>query len=94
MKPSNRVAALCIAAAAASASSYAKDHREERSDERHQASQLQVVPVSAKAGEPGYGWRYFSDVREGRAAVISPDGDYYYSHGQGLELVFKGSGAP
>ena len=46
-----------------------------------------------RAGEPGHGWQYFSDVRRHRAVVISPDGDYYYSRGKGLELVFKASGS-
>ena len=93
MKPSKIGAALCIAAAAASVSSYAKEHRKERSDERNHSSQMQVIAVTAKAGEPGHGWQYFSDVRSGRAVVISPSGDYCYSHGKGLQLVFKGSGA-
>jgi hypothetical protein len=93
MKTSNIGAALCIAAAAASASSYAKQHRKERSDDRNHASQMQVIAVTAKAGEPGHGWQYFSDARRARAVVISPSGDYYYSHGEGLQLVFKGNRA-
>ena len=32
-------------------------------------------------------------ARRHRAVVISPDGDYYYSRGKGLELVYKGAGA-
>ncbi len=45
--------------------------------------------MSPKIGEPGHGWRYFSDAREARAVVISPSGDYYYSRGEGLQLVLK-----
>lgn len=93
MKSSNIGAALCIAAAATGVSSYAGEHRKERSADRHRASQMQVIAVTAKAGEPGHGWQYFSDARRGHAVVISPGGDYYYSHGEGLQLVFKGSGA-
>ena len=50
---------------------------------------MQVVAVSPKAGEPGHGWQYFSDARKARAVVISPNGDYYYSRGDGLQLVYK-----
>ena len=38
-------------------------------------------------GEPGYGWRYFSDPAAGRAVVISPQGEYFVSRGKGLTLV-------
>jgi hypothetical protein len=54
---------------------------------------MRAVAITAKAGEPGHGWRYFSDARRSRAVVISPSGDYYYSHGEGLQLVFKASAA-
>ena len=35
--------------------------------------------------------RYFfsEEVRKARAVVISPNGDYYYSRGHGLQLVYK-----
>lgn len=85
--------ALCLAAATASFSSYAGDHRKASRDTRHAESAMQLVAVDARAGEPGHGWQYFSDVRRHRAVVISPDGDYYYSRGKGLELVYKGAGA-
>lgn len=84
-------AALCLAAAVASISSYAGDHRKAPRDHRHHGSAMQVVTVAANPGEPGHGWQYFSDARRGRAVVISPDGDYYYSHGEGLALAYKAS---
>ncbi|MBS0434727.1 MAG: hypothetical protein JSR75_07520 [Proteobacteria bacterium] len=85
--------ALCLAAATASFSSYAGDHRKASRDTRHADSAMQVVAIEAREGEPGHGWQYFSDVRRHRAVVISPGGDYYYSRGKGLELVYKGAGA-
>ena len=93
MKLSNVGVALCIAAAATGVSSYAGEHRKEPRDNRPHASHMQVVAFAAKVGEPGHGWQYFSDSRRSRAVVISPSGDYYYSHGEGLQLVFKSSGA-
>jgi hypothetical protein len=93
MNLSNIGVALCVAAAATAVSSYAGEHRKESRDNRRHATQMQVIAVSASAGEPGHGWQYFSDPRTSRAVVISPSGDYYYSHGAGLQLVFKGSGA-
>lgn len=48
---------------------------------------MQVVEHAAARGEPGEGWRYFSDVQARRAVVISPEGDYYFSRGKGLRLV-------
>lgn len=48
---------------------------------------MQAVPTGAGAGEPGHGWRYFSDPAACRAVVISPQGEYYYSRGEGLGLV-------
>ncbi|WP_298827116.1 hypothetical protein [uncultured Piscinibacter sp.] len=85
--------ALCLAAAVTGVSSYAGEHRKELRDKRHQASNMQAIAVAAKPGEPAHGWQYFSDARRNRAVVISPSGDYYYSDGEGLELVFKASRA-
>jgi len=93
MNLSNIGVALCIAAAVTSISAYAGDHRKESRDDRHHASAMQAVTVAAKVGEPGHRWRYFSDSLRNRAVVISPSGDYYYSRGKGLELVFKASAA-
>ena len=93
MNLSNIGLALCLAAAVTGVSSYAGEHRKASRDKHHQASNMQAVAVAAKSGEPAHGWQYFSDARKGRAVVISPTGDYYYSHGEGLELVFKASRA-
>ena len=84
--------ALCLAAAMTS-TSYAGDHRKESRNDRHHGSAMQAVTVAAKAGEPGHGWQFFSDSRRDRSVVISPSGDYYYGHGEGLEIVFKASSA-
>lgn len=48
---------------------------------------MKAVPHSASPEAPGHGWRYFSDPTTRRAVVISPQGDYYYSRGQGLRWV-------
>ncbi len=48
---------------------------------------MQAVSIGAGAGEPGHGWRYFSDPAACRAVVINPQGEYYYSRGEGLGLV-------
>ena len=50
---------------------------------------MQAVAVATSSGQPGHGWRYFIDARKHRALVISPEGDYVYSRGKGLDLVFK-----
>jgi hypothetical protein len=84
-------AALCLAAATVSASAFADEHRKTARENRQQGSDMQAVPVAAKDGEPGHDWRYFSDARMSRAIVISPGGDYYYSQGAGLEVVYRAS---
>lgn len=48
---------------------------------------MQVVANNAAPNTPGYGWRYFSDPVTRRAVVISPQGDYYYSRGKGLQWI-------
>jgi len=86
--------ALCLAAGMVSFSSHAGDeHRKASRDDRRLGSGMQAVAVAAQAGEPGHGWQYFRDARGGRAVVISPHGDYYYSRGKGLALVYKASAA-
>lgn len=67
--------------------------RDESTGNRHATPEMQPVAIGAKLGEPGHGWRYFTDEREGRAVVISPNGNYYYSDGEGLKLVFTPSEA-
>ncbi len=48
---------------------------------------MQVVANNAAPNTPAYGWRYFTDPVARRAVVISPQGDYYYSRGKGLQWV-------
>ena len=48
---------------------------------------IQTVPNPADADTPAYGWRYFTDPATPRAVVISPQGDYYYSRGNGLHWI-------
>jgi hypothetical protein len=93
MKPSNFAVVLGVAAAMMSISSHADDHRKESRGKHRVDSGMQAVFTGTKSGQPGHGWRYFADAREGRAVVISPGGDYFYSHGNGLALVFKATGA-
>uniref|UniRef100_UPI003342E0CF hypothetical protein n=1 Tax=Castellaniella defragrans TaxID=75697 RepID=UPI003342E0CF len=50
-------------------------------------SGMQPVIHSAAVGEPGQGWRYFSDPAHARAIMISPDGQYYLSRGKGPQWV-------
>jgi hypothetical protein len=85
--------ALCLAAATTGFPSHADDHRPASRDHRRLGSGMQAVAVAAQAGEPGHGWQYFRDARGGRAVVISPGGDYYYSQGRGLSLVYRSRAA-
>ena len=48
---------------------------------------MQPLPNDASVRAPAYGWRYFADISEPRAVVISPQGDYYYSRGEGLSWI-------
>lgn len=91
MKPLHVALALTLAATLPGIAAHAGDHRKDSRDARHADRGMQVVAVSPAAGEPGHGWRYFSDARRARAVVISPNGDYYYSRGEGLHLVYKAS---
>ena len=67
----------------------AGEHRHASRDAHRAARGMRAVAVAPAPGEPGHGWQYFSDARKGRAVVISPQGDYYYSRGDGVKLVFK-----
>ena len=89
MKLSNIGLALGIAAATIGLTAHAGDHRKASKEHRNAAVGMQVVAVAPQAGEPGHGGQYFSDPRKARAVVISPKGDYYYSRGRGLQLVYK-----
>lgn len=93
MKVSKLGAVLGIAAATVGLAAHAGDRRKAAEDHRHAASGMQAIAVLPKAGEPGHGWQYFSDARKARAVVISPIGDYYYSRGDGLQLVYKSAPA-
>lgn len=89
MKLGNLGVALGMAAATIGLAAHADDQHKASKDRRPAAAGMQAVAVSPQAGEPGHGWRYFSDVRRARAVVISPTGDYYFSRGDGLNLVHK-----
>jgi hypothetical protein len=64
-----------------------RDH--EHDGPMHPATQrgMQAVPTSAGPGEPAHGWRYYTDAPAGHAVVISPQGEYFLSRGEGLRLV-------
>lgn len=93
MKPSNVAVVLSVAAAMTGMPSQADDHRAETRGNHRIDSGMQAVSIDTTIGQPGHGWRYFADARKGRAVVISPGGDYFYSHGEGLTRVFEGSRA-
>jgi hypothetical protein len=52
-------------------------------------SRVGMTPVTNHAGpgQPGEGWKYFSDVSARRAVVIDPEGDYFLSKGKGLKQI-------
>jgi hypothetical protein len=81
--------ALTLAAALPALTAQAGEHRKASREAGPSAKGMQVVAVAPAPGEPGHGWQYFSDSRKARAVVISPNGDYYYSRGHGMKLVFK-----
>lgn len=53
--------ALGIAAATIGVATHAGVHRDATKERARAAAGMQVVVVTPKAGEPGHGWRYFSD---------------------------------
>ena len=83
-------AVLGVAAAMTSVPSQADDHRKEARDSHRSSSGMRAIVTGATIGQPGYRWRYFAEAGKGRAVVISPKGDYFYSDGGGLSLVRKG----
>ena len=87
MKPSIIAVVLSVAATMMSMPSHADDLRKETGHSHGADSGMQAVSTDTTIGQPGYGWRYFADARKGRAVVISPKGDYFYSHGKGLTPV-------
>ena len=93
MKPIDIGVALVLAAALPGFAAHAGEHRKASRDAHPSAKGMQVVAVAPAPGEPGHGWQYFSDAHKGRAVVISPNGDYFYSRGDGMKLVFKAAAA-
>jgi hypothetical protein len=87
MKPSIIAVVLSVAATMMSMPTHADDPRKEAGDSHRSDSGMQAVANETTIGQPGYGWRYFVDAGKDRAVVISPKGDYFYSHGKGLSLV-------
>ena len=81
MKSSVLLAAIAVLAAVAGSPSPA-GARDARKDHG-----MRAVPNAAGPGQPGDGWRYFSDPAAHRAVAISPQGEYYFSRGKGLDLV-------
>lgn len=47
----------------------------------------QAIANPAQIGMSGFGWQYYHDPIALRAVVISPDGHYYLSQGEGLHWV-------
>ena len=94
MKTSGMAILLGVAAAVTGISSHADSQHKKVRDALRADSGMRTIANPARAGQPGHRWRYFADTREGRAVVISPAGDYFYSEGAGLSLVHKGTGAP
>lgn len=90
MKSTLVLASIALLAVAASPSAPARDHRGDTADtgrtSRYEHG-MRVVSNAAAAGEPGHGWRYFSNPAAHRAVVISPNGEYFFSSGEGLRLV-------
>ena len=93
MKSITCIAAIAVVIAVASAPSLGADQEQDQQKtmKTRVASgydkDMQVVANNAAPNTPGYGWRYFSDPIARRAVVISPQGDYYYSRGKGLQWI-------
>lgn len=87
MKPRIIAVVLSVAATMMSMPSHADDLRKDTGDNHRTDSGMQAVSTTTAIGQPGYGWRYFVDADKGKAVVISPKGDYFYSHGKGLMRV-------
>lgn len=66
-----------------------ESHQRESHNIEHRAasSGMQPVLTTAAPGQPGYGWRYFSDPVSAIAVVISPQGEHYFSRGDGLRPI-------
>ena len=97
MKSTTLLAAFTLLAAAISTPLFADDRAPDQRRDRPHASQkratdwfdhgMHAVRHDATPDALGYGWRYFTDLGERRAVVISPQGDYYFSRGKGLHWI-------
>ncbi len=98
MQSTTLLASIALLAAVVSTPLLAGDREHDQRSDRQQASEkraadsfdhgMQAVRHDAAPDQPGYGWRYFTDLEARRAVVISPQGDYYYSsRGKGLRWV-------
>ena len=95
MKPITYITAIAILTACIGTPSLAGDRPQEQGTQKTTKMRpasgydhgMQVVANNAAPNTPGYGWRYFSDPVTRRAVVISPQGDYYYSRGKGLQWI-------
>ena len=98
MQLTTHFTSIALLTAAISTPVLAADHEHKSKHHRPHATDMRaadgfdngmkVVPHNAERDAPGYGWRYFSDPQARRAVVISPQGDYYYSHrGRGLHWI-------
>jgi hypothetical protein len=93
MKLANIGVVLGLAACVLSVPAVAGEHRKGMKESQRVEPGMQAVLTNARRGESGFGWRYFTDAREGRAVVISPRGEYFYGDGKGLKLVFGSTAA-
>lgn len=97
MKSTTLLALLAILAAAVSTPLAARDGEDGSQRERPKVTDkrtkdrfdhgMQEVRHGPSASTPANGWRYFTDPAARRAVVISPQGDYYFSRGKGLQWV-------
>lgn len=95
MKSITCITAIAIVTAFISTPSLAGDRKHEQGPQKTTKARsdngydhgMQVVANTAAPNTPAYGWRYFTDPAARRAVVISPQGDYYYSRGKGLQWI-------
>lgn len=97
MQPTALIAAIALMATTISTPLLAGGREHDQRGDCHHATDkraadgfdhgMQPVLHDSKADAPSYGWRYFTDPATRRAVVISPQGDYYYSHGKGLHWI-------
>ena len=62
--------------------------------QREAADGVQQIPHGAQPDHSGQGWPYFSDSRDCRAVVISPEGEYFLSRGRGMRQITGPDGKP